>query len=157
MYNLLPRARSLCQSDRSSFTFLLKVGNRVLRRVSVHTLGHIPVLDDASPHEPEDSRNIALSVQRTKPLEVHRSIINVFVIASNKHPLQVHVSSNQHGRLCSNGDSGAVARDLRSVVDEILGDIGVVTLGDIVLDVDKVGEVIEDGELFAVGGVGLGG
>ncbi len=67
------------------------------------------------------------------------------------------MSSNQHGRLSSDGDSGAVAGDLRGVVDKVLGDVCVVALGDVVLDVDEVGEVIEDGELFAVGGVGLGG
>ncbi len=65
--------------------------------------------------------------------------------------------SNQHWRLSSDGDSGAIAGDLRGMVDEVLGNVGVVALSDVVLDVDEVGEVIEDGELFAVGGAGLSG
>lgn len=59
---LPPMAHPLCQPHLTFSTLLLEVGNRVLRRVPVHALSHIPVLHDASPHEPENACNIAFTV-----------------------------------------------------------------------------------------------
>lgn len=63
------------------------------------------------------------------------------------------MSSLQHGRLNSDGYSGSVTGNFRGVVDEVLGNVGVVALSDIVLDVDEVSEVVENGELLAAVGV----
>lgn len=63
----------------------------------------------------------------------------------------------EHGRLGGDGDGGAVARDLGGVVDEVLGDVGVVALRNVVLDEDEVGEGVEDGGLLVLRSVGLGG
>lgn len=137
MYSWLPPiARSLFQIHPISIVLLLEVRNRVLRRGAVHALGYVPVLDDASAHESEDASNVALSKPNAETLEVDRSVVDLILVASDEDSLQVHVSANQHGSLSSDGDGGAVAGDLRGVVDEVLGDVGVVALSHVVLDVD---------------------
>lgn len=78
-------------------------------------------------------------------------------IAAGEDALDLRGAALEHGALGGDGDGGAVAADLGRVVDEVLGGVGVVALVEVVLDEDFGGEVGEDGELFVLGGEGLGG
>lgn len=76
---------------------------------------------------------------------------------AGKDPLELCGAPLEHGTLSCDGYRGAVVADLGCVVDEVLGRVGVVAFLEVVLDEDVVGEVGENGELFALGGPGLGG
>ena len=78
-------------------------------------------------------------------------------IHAREDALQLYFATREHGSLDGDGEGGAIARDLGGVVDEVLGGVGVVACCDVVADEDFVGEGCEDGELFLLGGVRLGG
>ena len=76
---------------------------------------------------------------------------------AGEDPLELGGAALEHWTLSCNGYRGAVSADLGCVVDEVLGRVGVVTCLEVVLDEDFVGEIGEDGELFVLVGMGLGG
>ena len=76
---------------------------------------------------------------------------------AGEDPLELGAAALEHWTLSCDGYRSAVSADLGCVVDEVLGRVGVVTCLEVVLDEDFVGEVGEDGELFVLGGMGLGG
>ena len=78
-------------------------------------------------------------------------------ILAHKDPLQLDGAAHKHGALDGDGKSCAVAGDLWRVVDEVFGGVGVVAVGDVVLDEDFVGEDCQGLELLALVGVRLGG
>ena len=88
---------------------------------------------------------------------MHCPIAHTVDILADKDPLQLHSAAYKHRPLGGDGKSSAVARDLGRVVDEVLGGVGVVAVGDVVLNEDFVGENGQGFKLLVLGGVGLGG
>ena len=85
------------------------------------------------------------------------TIARAICVLAGKDPLELCAATLEHRTLSCDGYRGAVSADLGGVVDEVLGSVGVVAFVEVVLDEYFVGELGENGELFLLGAIGLGG
>ena len=129
---------------------LPKVRNRVARLVERHALGHIPVLDQASPDQAPDPGDDADAAHGADALEMDGAVADAVLVRAGEHTLQLHAAPRQLRALRLDGERGAVAADLGRVVDEVLRGVGVIPEIELMVHVDVRGEGLEDFGLLAL-------